>query len=307
MYKRTYSYIFLLIVPWLSTSILGADLSRVDFNGKQLAWVLLPSTPVSKEATDLPKPKPKPKADPAPITKPTPATPPMPVAAPAPKLIEVPAPIPAQVPVTKPLPPPAIKPAPVPVAKPAQMPVAKPEPRPATGKAQAFEWVIGLGIDLGGEVLGTVYYTDGSSAAVKANNGVVINVGGILKNGSNSAFSTQVTLGYKYGGPKGIGGDVTWSAIPLEIVEYYRPGSLRMGLGLSYQIRPQLSVNLPASSYVEKYKNAIGLLAQIGWAPLREHYSIDLRYTAIKFQLSDVEGAPTVDGSVAGIYTSYRF
>lgn len=297
MCKRTYSYIFLLIGPWLSTSILGADLSRADANGMQLAWVLLPGTPVSKEPADLSKPKPKPKAAPAP----------KPVAAPAPKLIETPTAIPAQVPVTKPLPPRVIKAAPVPVAKPVQVPVAKPEPRPATRKAQAFEWVIGLGVDLGGEELGKVYYTDGSSAAVKASNGIAINVGGILQNGSNSAFSTQVTLGYKYGDPKGIGGDVTWSAIPLEIVEYYRQGSLRMGLGLSYQIRPQLSVNLPASGYVDKYKNAIGVIAQIGWAPAGEHFSVDLRYTAIKFQLSDVEGAPTVDGSVAGIYTGYRF
>ena len=79
-----------------------------------------------------------------------------------------------------------------------------------------------------------------------------------------------------------------------------------MGLGLGYHLHPQLNVNLP-SGYINKYDNAFGLIAKFGWAPIGAHYSIDLRYTSIRYQLSDVPGAPLVNDSVVGLYTSLRF
>jgi outer membrane biosynthesis protein TonB len=295
MRNRTFRLINLLVAATFSMNLSGAELTQVDFNGMQLAWVLVPSTSTSKEATEVVKPKPKPVAAPAA----TPVQPPVakPVQPPASK----------SAPAVKPVPVPLSKPVQVPASKPAQVVVAKPAQASVKKEVQAIEWIIGLGMDFGGEELGKLYYTDGSSASVKANNGIAINAGAIIANGKNSPFSTQITLGYKFGGPRGDGGDVTWSAIPLEVIEYYRTNNIRTGLGISYQIRPQLSVNLPASSYTDTYNNAIGFIAQIGWAPVREHYSVDLRYTSIKFQLSGVQDAPMVDGSVAGLYASYRF
>lgn len=308
MNNRNYGFIVLLVSSLTSTSILGLELNKIDYNGLQLAWVRVPSTSTSDEVTDSPKLKPKPKSAQSPAIKPTQVPAPKQVLTPADKpQLQVPAEN-KSIPEVKPAPVPLSKPVQIPVTRPAQIVIVKPEQQHAIrAKTQPFEWVIGLGFDFGGEELGKLYFTDGSSASVKTNNGFAINVGGILPNGKNSAFSTQMTLGYKYGGPRAADGNVTWSAIPLELIEHYRFSSLRMGLGLSYQIRPQLNVTLPASAYTDKYNNAIGLIAQIGWAPAREHYSIDLRYTSIKFELSDVQGAPMVDGSSAGIYTSYRF
>jgi len=301
MNKSGYSLICLLLASTHSTSLLAEESRLDDYAGMQLAWVFLPSTPTPKDTTVTTKPKP---ATQAPVVAPTqdavtkPAPPP-----PTPPV--QPAEVkPVQAPVVTPVP----KPVQAPVAVPAKRPVVSPAHPPEAAKARAVEWVIGLGMDVGGEELGKVYYTDGSSASVKANNGVALNLGAIVSNGKHSDFSTQFTLGYKIGGPRGAAnGDVTWSAIPLEIIEYYRANRLRMGLGINYQIRPQLSVNLPATSYINKYKNAAGIIAQIGWAPPTGHYSVDLRYTSIKYQLSDVLDAPTVDGSVIGLYTSYRF
>lgn len=304
---RAFSLINLFIAATYAMNLSGAELTPVDFNGMQLAWVLLPSTTTSEEEAKLAKPKPKtkPKQAEALTIKPikTPAT--VPVPPPIAKPIQA-ATI-KSAPEVKPALVPPSKPVQAPVFKPAQPVVAKPAQAPATNEAQPIEWIIGLGMDFGGEELGKLYYTDGSSASVKANNGIAIYAGGIIANGKNSPFSTQVTLGYKFGGPRGDGGDVTWSAIPLEVIEYYRASNLRTGLGISYQIRPQLSVNLPASSYTDTYNNAIGFIAQVGWAPVREHFSLDLRYTSVKFQLSDVPDAPMVDGSVVGLYASYRF
>lgn len=295
MRNRTFRLIALLIAATYAMNLSGAEFTQIDFNGMQLAWVLVPSTSTAEKEAVVAKPKPKPAAAPTA----TPVQPPVakPVQPPASKVA----------PEVKPVPVPLSKPVQVPVSKPAQVVVAKPAQAPLTKESQPIEWVIGLGMDFGGEELGKLYYTDGSSASVKANNGIAINAGAIIPNGKNSPFSTQITLGYKFGGPRGDGGDVTWSAMPLEVIEYYRSNNMRTGLGISYQIRPQLSVNLPASSYTDSYNNAIGFIAQVGWAPVREHYSVDLRYTSIKFQLSGVQDAPMVDGSVAGLYASYRF
>lgn len=297
--EKSCKFIFLLIVPMISTSISAADLIQFNYNGLKLAYVLSPATPASDEVKASPRSRISANSNQSPAVKPSE------VPAPKPALLNAAAPLLQQAQASKPAVVPAVKPASIPETRPVQAAAVKPAQKVVTKKTHVLEWVIGLGYDFGGEELGKLYFADGSSAAVKANNGVAINAGAILANG-NSPFSTQVTLGYKYGGQRGANGDVTWSAIPLDVIEYYRLNDLRMGLGLSYQVRPQLSVNLP-SGYTDKYDNAFGLIVQFGWAPVGAHYSFDLRYTSVKYQLSDVPGAPMVDGSGAGLYTSIRF
>lgn len=322
MSKQIYSLTFLLCAIILSIDVLADEQTEVNFNGLQLAWVMVPNNSTSEqERTEQPKSKPKKPAvkkpakpikanpvSPVVITKPThilevkPVQ--LPVANPA-QILEV---KPVQLPVTKTVQP-VVESKPVlpHVAKPLKTPVLKSSAPPSPDYKHSFEWVLGLGADFGGEELGTVYYSDGSSASVKANNGIELNAGFIISNGEDSAFSTQMTLGYKSGGPRVWNRDVNWTAVPVEVIEYYSSGNTHMGLGISYQINPQLNVSLPSVNFTNKYNNAIGLVAQIGWAPAREHYSIDLRYTAIKFQLSDVQNAPVVDGSVGGIYLNYYY
>jgi hypothetical protein len=310
--KRAVNLIFLLLVSTFSMNLFGVELKQDYHSTMQLAWVRLPNTSTVEKVSDIPTPETTPETKPEPKLKPKPK----PKARP-PEIKPAQAPVtkPVNPPVTKPIQLPAFKPARAPVDKPVKVPVeilaqpalAKPAQPSVSKETQAFDWVVGLGADFGGEELGRLYYTDGSSASVKANNGIALYIGAIIPNRKDSPFSTHLTLGYKFGGPRGTNGDITWSAIPLEGIEFYHTHSMRLGLGLSYHFRPQLSVNLPSSSYTSKYDNAIGLIAQIGWAPVGGHFNVDLRYTSIKFQQSDVPGAPTVDGSVAGIYTNFRF
>lgn len=304
----------MLTTTTLSTSLSAAELNQDYFNGMQLAWVRIPPAATKEEEAAEAQPKPRKKTVPAAKPAPVPATQvPQPAAS---KPVPPPVSRPLVAPVIKPLPVPATQPAQVPAPKPIPLqPVVKPVPKPAAKPSQpaarkksaGVEWLVGLGADFGGEELGQLTYSDGSTASVYANKGIAFFFGVILPNGRDSDFSTQLSLGYKLGGPRAINTDVTWSALPLEVIEYYRAGSLRTGLGLSYQLNPQLSVNTPATSYVDKYNNALGFIAQIGWAPVREHFSLDLRYTSIKFQGNGVIGPANADGSVTGIYTSFRF
>jgi len=307
MQKCSYSLFVLLFGTTLAIDTFGESLSENHFNGMQLAWVKLPSTPATQEGTDTTTAQsPAPKPVKPPVAKPIQP----PVAQPI-QPLEVKS---IQSPVVQPIKPLEVTPVQSPVAKPFQPLEVKPVQAPASKPVQhsfkathALEWVFGVGADFGGEELGTVSYSDGTSASVKANNGIVFNAGCIIANGEGSAFSTQMTLGYKSGGPRVWSREVNWSAVPLEVIELYRSGSTRLGLGISYQINPQLNVSLPSSTFANKYNNALGTIVQIGWVPAKEHYSIDLRFTSIKFQSSDVQNAPVIDGNVGGVYLNYYY
>lgn len=300
--KQILILLFLPIAISLSTYIYADELPQDYFNGMQLAWVRIPAaSQEDSAATKKPETTQAPAATKKPAT--TPDTKPTPTAIPitTPVAKPVPAPIPPTAPIVKPVPP--VKPAPVVKTAPATKPIQA----RSSSKIKPFQWLIGAGIDSGGEKLGTVTYSDGSSAAVKANSGVVLNFGAIIANGADSSFSTQISAGYKSGGPKIWSRDVNWSAIPLEIIEHYHTDYIRIGLGISYQLNSKLKVSLPTSNFTTKYKNAIGYIAQISWAPVRDNYSIDLRYTSIKFQPADTPSAPLINGNVVGLCMNYYF
>jgi len=299
--KPLQAILLLLISSSIEKPLSAEELTRDYFNGLQLAFVRKPAVPLEEEPVVQPKPIQTPAPAVKPVPQPAPVTPPVPAIKPTPATVIKPAqevkPVVKQAPVVKPAQKEAAKTA----------PPIKPSKAAASGSKQAVEWIIGIGYEMGGDTLGNLNFADGSSVPVKANEGLLLFAGVIFPTGSYPNFSTQVSLGYKYGGARGGGGGAIWTAIPLDVIEFYRMNDLRMGLGISYHLNPQLSVSVPGTSYVDKYDNALGLVAQIGWSPVREPYGIDLRYTSIKFQGNNVVGPASASGSVAGLYASYRF
>lgn len=171
-------------------------------------------------------------------------------------------------------------------------------------QAAEFKGVVGLGIDFGGDTLVSGTYTDGSTYSVKANQGLTLNGGVVLVTG---AFETQATVGYKFGGPSAKNGSITFDVIPVELMEFYRVKNMRMGLGFSYHNSPKLAIDIPGTSATYKFDNAVGTVFQIGWAPEKNPYSIDLRYTAINYKQSNVTNAKDISGNSVGLYMSYFF
>ncbi len=315
MYKR---FLMASITSMLGGIVFNAwAMDELDrFNGMQLAFVVVGPDGTAenrKSAKSKTTPKAAPKAAPrkvAPVTAPKLAPvkvvpPPAPAVVPVPKAVQ---PVPVQA--VKPVAPASI-PEPVPVVKPVGVngPAAKKiESRPsrrASGRTVRTKWQLGLGAEVGGDELGTVTYSDGSTAPVKANTGFAINFGALIPNDDEGNLLTQLSAGYKSGGPRMWNADVNWSAIPLEAIEFYRTGGIRMGLGVSYQLNPQLKVNTTNATSSTRYNNALGFIAQVGWQPAHSGYSIDLRYTRISFQPTD--GTPEVSGNVAGMFVNFLF
>lgn len=175
----------------------------------------------------------------------------------------------------------------------------------AAAHAAEFKGVVGIGVDFGGGTLLSGTYTDGSTWSVKANEGLALYGGVVAVTGD---FETQATLGYKFGGPQAQNGSITFDTIPVELMEFYRTDSIRTGLGLVYQRNPRLSVSIPGSPLNGTYTfdNALGTVVQIGWAPRKAPFSIDLRYTAIKYKSAYLANG-TVSGNSVGLNLSAFF
>jgi hypothetical protein len=183
----------------------------------------------------------------------------------------------------------------------------------ATAKPIGFKGVIGLGADLGGDVLDSGVYADGTSWDVKANQGLALNIGMVMVTG---AFETQLTAGYKSGGPQAKNGSIIFDSSPVELMEFYRTSNIRMGLGIVSHGSPKLVKDAPVgagtlANGTYKFGDAVGTIAQIGWAPAKSFFSIDLRYTTVKFQSPANYAAlglkKEYSGNVAGLYMSFFF
>ncbi len=166
--------------------------------------------------------------------------------------------------------------------------------------------VFGFGVDFGGDTLISGTYTDGSSWSVKANEGVALYGGVVMVTGD---FETQATLGYKWGGPNAKNGSITWSTVPVELMEFYRAGNVRTGAGFVYQTSPKLAVDVTGSPLNGTYNfnNAVGTVVQIGWAPRKSAVSLDLRYTAIKYKQSGIANPQSISGNSVGLNMSFFF
>lgn len=314
MHRRRPAFSRLTICSIATACLYSQAAFSMDFNGVQLAWVKLPATPAADDSADAKAKKPQ-KAAPAsaPANKPATAAPapvaPLPITAPAKPAIQQVTP-PAEIKVAPaPQPKPVVTPKPVvPAAAVVLPPITTAKDQPAKpANTGGTEWLFGIGLEAGRESLGDVVYSDGSSATVFANSGWVVRMGGTFQNGADSDFYTQATVGYKSGGPKLWNQDVNWSAVPLELIEQYRMSSMRLGIGINYQLNTQFKVNLPATSFVTKFDNALGYVLQLAWMPPRESYGIDFKFTSIRFKQSDLPDPPLLNGNVVGLSWNYRY
>lgn len=174
----------------------------------------------------------------------------------------------------------------------------------STAQADELKGIFSLGSNFGGATLATLAYTDGTTTDIKVNNSLAMNVGAVRV---DESFETQATIGYQFSGPIAKDGSISWNAIPVELIEFYRVDLVRMGLGLSYNINPQLTIKVPGTNKTYSFENAFGTIVQIDWSPPKQLFNIAFRYTAIEYKQSGVNNPRGIGGNAAGIYINYYF
>lgn len=180
----------------------------------------------------------------------------------------------------------------------------------ATTTAHATEnpWILGLNYDAGGDDIATVIYNDGSTSTLSANEGIHFYIGKSFANGVGSRWYTQISAGYKTARVNATNGDLTWSAWPLEAIEFYNMEKVRFGGGLVYQLNPKIDGSGFASGLNLELDNALGFVLQFEYRftpAVQKGVSIGLRYTNISYESVDL--ISEVNGSSIGGVLSIAF
>lgn len=169
-------------------------------------------------------------------------------------------------------------------------------------------WFVGINYDAGGDDIAEVVFTDGSTSRLSANEGIHFYAGKNFANGVNSPWHTHVSAGYKIGSVTAKNGDLTWSAWPIEVIEFYNMEKVRFGAGLVYQLNPKVAGSGFASGLNLELDNALGFVLQFEYrfSPgVQEGMALGLRYTNISYSssnlISDVSGS-----TIGGVFT-YAF
>ena len=160
------------------------------------------------------------------------------------------------------------------------------------------------GLDLGGDTLLTVAFTDGDTKEIKANDGFYFG-GGLAVIDAERRMEYHLTAAFKYGLIAAENGDVEWTRFPIEALAFYRLARLRLGGGLAYHVSPRIETSGAVGNPDVKFKNALGAVLQADWL-VSEKIALGGRYTILEYDVKgDFSGSAKSNGF--GISFSINF
>ena len=172
-------------------------------------------------------------------------------------------------------------------------------------EARDLQWVLQMGVDVGGDKIADVYFDDGSNQTINAG-GLIQFGGGVLIDtlSASSVYQTQLTINWKFDSAQASNGDVSWDRYPLEVIQFYNTDLIRIGAGLSYHLSPAVSTSGFASGNDIDFDNALGLVLEVDYKFGEKGY-FGGRLTSIEYQESTT--GTTIDGSSIGLTLGAHF
>jgi hypothetical protein len=172
----------------------------------------------------------------------------------------------------------------------------------AVGLAHAAEIrpLLKSGIDIGGETLVTVQFTNGDRESVRGNEGFYIGGGAAILDAPRN-MEYHLTLAYKIAVINASNGDVEWTRFPLEALAFYRFPRARVGGGLTYHLNPKLDGSGVVGGLDVKFKNALGLVLQADWL-ITQKIALGGRYTFLEY---DAKGNFSGTGQANGLGVTF--
>ena len=171
-------------------------------------------------------------------------------------------------------------------------------------QAQAAQWFASAGYDTGGETAITAWDGSGNTKSIKANEGVHVAIGALIRNDAQGQVETQISLGFKFKTLNFSNAKVSYRAYPLEVLEVFTLNNFRLGGGLTYHLNPKISGSGVFSDLDLPIKNTLGLIAQAEYR-LTPQVSAGLRYTAISY--SAKSGGGSISGNGVGFIMTAAF
>ena len=166
--------------------------------------------------------------------------------------------------------------------------------------------LFGAGLTSGGDTLGTLTYSTGYSADLKAG-GLIHLYGGIMLEKPQSPFMMKFALGWHFDQVSARNGSATFDRYPLDIIPYFRTDKIRVGAGLTYHLSPKYDASdFAGGTY--NFKDAAGLALELGInLGVMDRHWIEIRYVSIDYELDNVSTTTKFNGNNIGVYYSGMF
>jgi hypothetical protein len=171
-----------------------------------------------------------------------------------------------------------------------------------TAQASDVHGLFRLGLEFGGDTIKTVDFTDGTTATIKANEGIYLG-GGMALVEVVKDVDIELSLAWKFKAIIASNGDVTFTRFPLEALVFYKFDKVRLGGGATYHLNPKLTVSGAAIGPNVSYDNALGRVLQADYR-VTDKLNVGLRYTSIEYKVGN---SPAKSGNGAGIMFSGSF
>jgi hypothetical protein len=182
--------------------------------------------------------------------------------------------------------------------------------------AQAIEvnGIVKLGMDFGGDSMVKAYFTNGNSAEINANEGLLL-AGGVSITNDARNFALDTTLGWKSASIDASNQDYEFNRYPLDVLAFYNiplgkknKFNLRIGGGLTYVMNPKFSASGSIENGAINFENATGVVGQVDTVIKfkgRMGINAGLRLTNVEYRVKGVTGS--VNGSGAGLFVAWLF
>ncbi len=172
-------------------------------------------------------------------------------------------------------------------------------PAPATSpaRASASGLVVELRSDFGFERLVEVEYAGGRHSTMHLDDGLAVALGWSFLPLADGRLTTRAAAGFKVDLLRATNGSATFTAVPVELVEAFYVGPLRLGAGASVLLAPRLTTSGFLERRATTFRPAPGAVLDAEWivAP-RARTGIGVRASWHRFESSagGVRGAPSV-------------
>jgi len=144
-------------------------------------------------------------------------------------------------------------------------------------KTPLLKLLIAAGLELGGDKIAEVYFTNGEKQSVRAGQGGAVGIGGEFSIPGATAFALRSTVGIKYVTTAADDRHIRLTRIPIIVTANYRPNNKwRLAAGLSTHRNIQFKTDGLGSDY--KLQPASGPVFEVAYA------GVGLSFTGMKYK-----------------------
>jgi opacity protein-like surface antigen len=176
--------------------------------------------------------------------------------------------------------------------------------------ANSPHFFVGFGVGFGGDNMGKVLYTDGSTSNMPAGEGGQFQAG--LDYRFTDLFSIQGSIGYQFREEAyASNGNALYSRVPIELLGYYHVSkNWRLGGGVRYVGGAKITGSGLLAGFDEEFENTTGGVLEAEYL-IGKHAGIKLRFVKETYTLKDYDpysGWPaSYSGDSVGLVTNYYF